>query len=420
MRTSAVLGLQFIIRPSNAYPTEGSIFMRLVYQGKRIEISMNAVIHLSDWIKDKSKLRETNAQNKGINYYLDQAKSKMWSIFQDARISEPVIDLQMLKNRYLGISEKEKSLLDAFAYHYKTQSGILKRGTLKNYRTTERYLKEFISQEKKRQDFPLSKINFQFITEFEYFLRAYTPKDHIKKLGQNGLMKHMERLQKVLNFVHKLDWMTEKPMEKFSLKFEKTERGYLSDEELDILQNLQLDSQRLDKTRDLFIFSCYTGLSYIDMYLLSSDHISKGIDGNFWIQTQREKSSEKVIVPLLPKALDLIKKYSNDPSAIRQGSVFPPISNQKINAYLKELATICGIQQRLTFHLARHTFATTVTLSNGVPIETVSKMLGHTRISTTQIYAKVVERKVSEDMINLMKKLNQKSSSVVPKSGTDN
>ncbi|MBK7426485.1 MAG: site-specific integrase [Saprospiraceae bacterium] len=419
MSTSSGFGIHFVIRERSYRPGYGSVAMRIVAQVKRIEISMNTVVLLEDWDKTKGRAKDRNPEARSINKFLDQSKAKMWGLYKDSRIYEETLDLNALKDAFLGVEVKQKTILEAFTYHYRLQSSVLKPGTLKNYRTTEKYIKEFVTKEKRKTDIPLVKINYQFITEFEYFLRMYIPKDHRKKLQNNGLMKHMERLQKVLNFVHKLDWMTEKPMEKFSLKFVKTDRGYLSEEELELLENIQLDSIRLDKTRDLFIFSCYTGLSYIDMYLLSTDHITRGIDGNFWIQTQREKSSEKVIVPLLPKALELIKKYSNDPSAIRQGSVFPPISNQKINSYLKELATICGIQQRLTFHLARHTFATTVTLSNGVPIETVSKMLGHTRISTTQIYAKVVERKVSEDMAALRNRLEGQRRNIKIRTGTN-
>lgn len=155
----------------------------------------------------------------------------------------------------------------------------------------------------------------------------------------------------------------------------------------------------------MFLFSCYTGLAYIDISKLSHEHICKGIDGKDWLMTKREKTNVLVKVPLLPQAVQLISKYKNHPSAVANERLFPVISNQRMNAYLKEIADICNIRKNLTFHLARHTFATTVTLSNGVPIESVSKMLGHTSIRTTQIYAKVVEHKLSEDMQNLKLKM---------------
>ncbi|MCY1530988.1 Tyrosine recombinase XerD [compost metagenome] len=157
----------------------------------------------------------------------------------------------------------------------------------------------------------------------------------------------------------------------------------------------------------MFLFSCYTGLAYIDLAELTPDNIITGIDGDLWIYTSRAKTDTSVRIPLLPKARELMEKYQDDPRAISNGTVFPVISNQRTNGYLKEIAEICEINTDLTFHIARHTFATTVTLSNGVPIESVSKMLGHTSIRTTQIYAKVVEHKLSEDMQNLRERLSE-------------
>ena len=157
----------------------------------------------------------------------------------------------------------------------------------------------------------------------------------------------------------------------------------------------------------MFLFSCYTGLSYIDLAELGPENIITGIDGELWLQTSRTKTNTSVRVPLLPKANELIEMYCDSPKSLENGTVFPVISNQRMNGYLKEIADICGITKRLTFHIARHTFATTVTLSNGVPIESVSKMLGHTTIRTTQIYAKVIEQKLGEDMGKLKERLSQ-------------
>ena len=157
--------------------------------------------------------------------------------------------------------------------------------------------------------------------------------------------------------------------------------------------------------KDLFVFSCYTGLAYCDVMSLTKENISIGIDGEYWIMTSRKKTNQPVRVPLLSKALEIIEKYKHHPKAIATGTAFPNLTNQKLNSYLKEIADFCGITKNLTFHLARHTFATTVTLTNGVPIETVSKMLGHSNIRTTQVYAKVIEKKVSDDMMILRQKL---------------
>ena len=175
------------------------------------------------------------------------------------------------------------------------------------------------------------------------------------------------------------------------------------------LENYEFISERLERVRDLFVFSCYTGISYIDIMQLTKGNIHIGIDRNNWIITKRQKTGTTVKVPLLEKAKELIAKYENHPITVITGTLFPVITNEKLNSYLKEVANFCGIKKNLTFHMARHTFATTVTLTNGVPIETVSKMLGHTKISTTQIYARVIERKVSDDMNVLKTVLDNKS-----------
>lgn len=199
--------------------------------------------------------------------------------------------------------------------------------------------------------------------------------------------------------------MQKNPIDAYDLKFEKTERGFLTSFELDIIEQKVIKTKRLEFIRDLFVFSSYTGLSYIDAINLPLNALTIGIDGQVWISIQRKKTNTPIKIPVLPKAKELIEKYKADPRSINRGKIFPLISNQKVNSFLKEVGTLCEIEKKLTFHLARHTFATTITLSNGVPIETVSKLLGHRSIATTQIYAKVLENKISEDMNKLKEKL---------------
>jgi len=212
-----------------------------------------------------------------------------------------------------------------------------------------------------------------------------------------------------------LGWIERDPFINFKSKFIKTERGFLSLKELEEIENKLFTIPRLQLVKDLFVFSCYTSLSYIDVIHLTVDNICIGIDGELWIYYKREKTTKPIRIPLLPKALEIIEKYKSNHKSIAQGTIFPKISNQKLNSYLKEVADICGIKKNLTFHVARHTFATTVTLSNGMPIETVSKLLGHSRISTTQIYAKVIERKVSDDMQKLRVQFKKKDNMSISK-----
>jgi site-specific recombinase XerD len=282
-------------------------------------------------------------------------------------------------------------------------SETLTYGTLKNYFTTQKYIKLFLLK-KKVQDIYLSQLTFRFLVDFEKFLRCYTPEDHQKKMENNTVMKHIQRLRKMVTLAYKMEWIDKDPFIKFKATYIKNEREFLREEELQSIIDKKFDIDRLNLVKDLFIFSCYTGLSYIDVMNLIEDNIAIGIDGNRWIITNRQKTHNKVKIPLLPIAEELIIKYQGHIKTKKTKTLFPNISNQKLNAYLKEIADLSGIRKNLTFHIARHTFATTITLSNGVPIETVSKLLGHSKIATTQIYAKVIERKVSEDM-NLLRNI---------------
>ena len=211
-------------------------------------------------------------------------------------------------------------------------------------------------------------------------------------------MKYLTNFRKIINLAVVNEWIDRDPFAKFKGSKQEVKRDFLIEEELDRIVQKSFTVQRLNLVKDTFLFCCYTGLAYVDVAKLSSDNISTGIDGEQWLFIDRQKTGSSSNVPLLPPALAIIEKYRDHPEAVNKGLLLPVISNQKLNAYLKEIADICGIDKHLTFHVARHTFATTVTLTNGIPIESVSSMLGHKSIKTTQIYAKVVQKKVSEDM----------------------
>ena len=203
-------------------------------------------------------------------------------------------------------------------------------------------------------------------------------------------------------------WLTKDPFANYKAKVKEVIREFLTEQEIQSLMEKEFVSERLELVRDIFVFSCFSGLAYIDVKQLSKDNIVLGIDGDKWINKNRQKTDTNSKIPLLPTAQYILDKYANHPVCVNEDKLLPIFSNQKMNAYLKEIATVCGINKELTFHIARHTFATTVTLSNGVPIETVSKMLGHTNLKTTQHYAKILDKKISEDMQVLKAKFNTK------------
>jgi site-specific recombinase XerD len=227
-----------------------------------------------------------------------------------------------------------------------------------------------------------------------------------ERQSHNSAMKHIKRLKKVVNLAIANEWLKINPFSSYHIKTQATHRGFLTPEELQIIETKELSVLRLQKVRDIFIFCCYTGLSFSDVEKLTPSDITTGIDGEKWLVIYRKKNGHRSPVPLLPQARAILDKYRDDPEANAKGTLLPVNSNQRMNGYLKEIADVCGIQKNLTMHLARHTFATTVTLANGVPIETVSKMLGHSSIKTTQIYSKVVDTKISNDMAQLKQKLS--------------
>lgn len=405
MRTTNTFGIQFITRANKAKDGLLPLYARVTVDSRRVEISLKRFIHPADWNSKKGMARGSREEIKTINHYLDEVRANLMNCYQDMQTRNQLITAEAIKNKFLGADQKEHTLSKIINYHNEHMKDSLAWGTMKNYFTTQKYVAMFLKERFGTYDLFLSQLSYKFITDFEYFLRSYTPVDHHKPMSNNGVMKHIERFRKMINMCVRMEWLDKDPFAKYQQKFDKVEREFLTKEELATIENRELRVVRLQWIRDLFIFSCYTGLAYIDVMQLTSSNITIGIDGEYWLITSRQKTSNPVRVPLLPQALEIIERYKGHPKALAKGTLFPVISNQKLNDYLKEIADLCVIHKRLTFHIARHTFATTVTLTNGVPIESVSKMLGHSNITTTQIYAKVIEKKLGEDMKSLKEKL---------------
>jgi site-specific recombinase XerD len=249
----------------------------------------------------------------------------------------------------------------------------------------------------------LNQLYHKFVTEFDHYFRI------AKGCNNNTTVKYIKNLKKVVNLAVKNDWLRKDPFDKYSVKIKPVKRDYLSEEELKRIEDLELKMPRLDQIRDLFVFSCYTGYAYVDVSMLTKENIHIGIDGERWIYKDRKKTSTKSNVPLLPKAVEIIEKYRNHPETESSELLLPVISNQKTNAYLKEIASLAGIEKNLTFHVARHTFATLM-LTKGITIESVAEMLGHNNIKTTHIYAKITERKVSGEMSKLREEFSKQLS----------
>ncbi|MFA5328560.1 MAG: site-specific integrase [Prolixibacteraceae bacterium] len=272
-------------------------------------------------------------------------------------------------------------------------------GTLKHYKTTRERVKEFHKKQFGKNDRPISLVDYNFLNSFDIYLKT------CYQLKPNTALTYHKHLKKVLNTAIAMNLIMVNPYNSFKVTRNETHRDYLTIHELELIRNKKMLTTRMEIIRDVFVFACYTGLCYSDLKRLRLCNIFLGNDDGKWIIIDRAKTDSRCRIPLLPQANTILQKYENHPVSLNSGRLLPVHSNQKMNEYLKELAEICGIKKNLSMHVARHTFATSVTLSNGVPIETVSKMLGHTSLKTTPIYARIVDSKISKDMEALKLKL---------------
>lgn len=379
-----------------------AIYMRITVNGKRADMSAGRECDTAKWNSRAGRANGTKEEIKSLNNYLDSLQTKVRNAHQVLIDSNQTITTESLQNQFLGRTEKSRYLLQLFNEHNAKVKALIGNGfeanTLKGYNTSIKHLTGFLKKEYGKSDIEISLLNHAFITGFEFYLKTDC------KCSGASAAKYIKHLKKIVNHCIANSWLKQNPFINFKSTAKAKERTYLTQQELDAIANKKLSIERLAQVRDIFVFCCYTGLSYADVKKLKRTEISIGVDGEQWIFTSRQKTDTSSRIPLLPIAIEVLNRHKDDPQCDNKGLLLPVLSNQKMNAYLKEIADLCGIIKHLTFHLARHTFATTVTLSNGVPIETVSKMLGHTILKTTQHYAKILDVKVGKDMAALKQK----------------
>jgi site-specific recombinase XerD len=384
------------------------IYVRLTIDGMRSQFSLGLKVKPSQFNVKKGQLNGTSEEARTGNNYINLVRGKLQQHYNILSTQFDEVSPDMVRNIFLGKTEYHKTLVQAFNYHneqfeQKVKAGLRAKVSLGKFSTTLDHIKNFLKKEYNLSDIPLANIKHAFAEDFEHYLTT------VVKMQNNSAMKHIRNTKKVLLLCMKKEWITKNPIAEFSCTYHHPEREILMEDELEILRTKEMPSKRLDEVRDCYVAMCYTGYAYKDAASLSPDNIQIMIDGNRWLLKNRSKTECKENVPILPVVADLIDKYKNHLYCMRYNKLFPIRSNQKFNDYLKEVAAICGIEKDLTTHTARHTFATTVTLCNGVPIETVSALLGHSSIRTTQIYAKVVAQKVIMDMDILREKLAAKT-----------
>lgn len=381
---------------------EAPIVARITVNGKRAELTTGKKIDPEKWNINSGRVRGNGEGARIINRQLNNIQLKLDRIHDKLDDQGCFISAQAIKSTFLGKNTRQHLLLALFEYHngqIKEQIGKgYSKGTYLRYETTIKHTREFIQSHYGKEDVYFNELQYEFITEFEFFLKSK------KEISHNTVIRYLKIFKKIVLLALKNEWIDRDPFSRYKMTMKEVKKGYLTKEELEIIYHKEFSVKRLEQVRDIFLFCCYTGLSYADVRKLTSDNISKGLDGEYWVFVDRTKTGAPSNVPLLPIAKEIIDRYVDHPKSNKE-DLLPIVSNQKMNAYLKEMSALCRIEKDITFHMARHTFATTVTLSNGVSLETVSSMLGHKNIKTTQIYAKVVQEKVSQDMKILKEKL---------------
>jgi site-specific recombinase XerD len=379
------------------------VYVRYTLKGKRVEMSTKIYVDKGSWDVARERFSGSSNKAKTINNRLDKIATNILDIYNQFEAQGKNFDVVDIKNKFCGV-KTDHGIVEMFDTYMKTIESNIGKGfsatTLKHYKTSRTRLLSFLSDVHGKKEWNLDLVGYKFINDFDVYLKTKYNN------SVNTAWCYHKHMKKVLNIAVAMDYLPTNPYVKFQVKTEEPKREYLTKQELTKIMEKKISIERLDIVRDIFLFASYTGLSYADIAKLGEHHIRTGSDGEEWIIIDRTKNGSRCRVPLLPVAKNILQKYENYPLNVSKNLLLPVNSNQKMNAYLKEIADISGINKCLSMHVARHTFATTVTLTNGVPIETVSKILGHSSLQTTQIYARILDTKISADMKVLRTKLD--------------
>jgi len=376
------------------------IFLRITVNRCRAEVSLQRRVHPEVWHIESGRVVGSEPQFQELNRFLEEIRAKVYKIQAKFVAKNKPFTAKIIRGKFLGRDQKHKTLLEIYQEHNVEIEELVGRefssGAYLRHVRTLKYLKKFLVKKYDREDIYIEEVGLRFITQFEHFMKV------LRVGNQNTTTKYIVNFKKIVRIAYANNWIAKDPFFHWKAKWAQVDREALTERELQALMDTKLPSIRLEVVKDVFLFCCFTGLAYSDVKKLSGNHILLGMDGNRWITTKRTKTDTRSTIPLLPTAESILAKHQEESVKNPDQLLLPVISNQKLNAYLKEIAVLCKITKKLTFHLSRHTFATTVTLANGVPIESVSRMLGHRSLKTTQIYAKVIDRKLMNDM-NLLR-----------------
>ena len=401
-RKSTFSILFFIKRKKLLKNGDAPVYMRVTVDGRFLEASLKRGVNPKAWNEKKQRSTGRDRLSLELNDYLDDTLAKILKIHQRFADEKKIINPKTIIDEWTGRIEKPKMLCEEFRadnekYRQRLEIGDVVLNTVLRNERAERYLGEFIRKKFKAEDIPFSAIDNAFVRDFHLFLRVD------KKQEQNTANKYCKILKRIVTLALDNKWMAVNPFLGIRFQAKATNRQFLTEKELSTIINKEFTLDRLNVVRDIFVFCALTGLSFSDVEGLKPDHVSVDDDGNYWIHKARQKTKNVCSIPYLESARAIAEKYKGHPLCEKRGVLLPVISNQRMNSYLGEIAGICGINKPLTMHIARHSFAC-LALANGVSMEIIARMLGHSDIRTTKIYAKVIDKSIAEQMSGLAAK----------------
>ena len=405
MSSRTSFGLTFLInRTKEKKNGECPLMLRININGERAALQLKRYLKQEDWDTTRYVMKGRTNEARIFNDYLEAVRVKAHKKYNELLSLTDDVTPQMLRDAILGVNTaKTRTVIDIWQDHVNGLQKLIGKentyATYQKYNTAMNHFKKFLQKYYRVTDVSIKAIDHHMIQRFNMYLKTETGCNY------NTATKFLQNLKRITCISISNGWLIKDPFVGISLSIKEVDRPYLTMEEIQRLIDYQSPFDRLNKVRDFFIFSCFTGLAYIDVKKLKKAEVEGNDKLGYWIRTRRQKTSARANIPLLDIPMSIINNYCRLDLLLPEDPILPILSNQKINAYLKELADLCGIHKHLSYHIARHTFATTVTMMNGVPMESVSKMLGHKNIKSTQHYARIVDQKVGDDMKLLAAKL---------------
>lgn len=386
---------------------EASVCMRITVNGTRVENNIRKSIDPALWSQAKETARGKSRRVCDLNTYIEEARIKLYQIFCELEQQNRPVTAHLLQELFFGQEKPEevRTLLGTMQEHNDQCRALVGTDyaliTVRRYESCRRYLAELIRQRYGKEDLPLTEVNGELVRAFAFYLKTE------KGCQQNTVIRYMKCLKKITNLARANDWMAKDPF--LGIRFHEKEvvREFLTMDELQTIYRKEFPLERLTLVRDVFIFAAFTGLAFIDVQQLAPEHIVRDNNGNLWIRKPRQKTKNMCNIPLLDIPQEILRKYANHPTCRKKGVLLPVPCNQKMNSYLKEIADICMIRKNLTTHCARHSYATSVCLANGVSLENVAKMLGHSNIKMTQHYARVLDSSILRDMMQVERAISK-------------